>query len=139
ARAAPAVGADALCPRRAEGTAQLKRFWPPGVAGVPPPAPPLLGADGYLPPKGTAITYRVVEEGEKPRTETHKVEETTNPTFKPGWRYSIDPIGAMYFQPAADGGATIVGEEDLDNKVLSRFTPGQPLLIPALKAGQRGQ
>jgi hypothetical protein len=135
----PAAAADPVVPLPADAKAQLDKYLGPGVVGDAIASPPLLSADGYLPPKGTAITYRVIEEGEKPRTETHKVADTTNPKFKPGWRYSVDPVGAMYFQPAADGGATIVGEEDLDNKVLSRFTPGQPLMIPGLKAGESRQ
>src|SRR5262245_52220327 len=116
--------------------AQLDKYLGPGVVGDAIASAPLMAADAYLPPKGTAITYRVLEEGEKPRTETHKVEDTTNPKFKPGWRYAVDPVGAMYFQTSSDGGAVIAGEEDLDNEVLSRFTPGEPLMMPGLKAGE---
>jgi len=138
--AAHAAGAaDAVVPLPPAVKTQLDKYLGPGVVGDAIPSPPLMAADGYLPPKGTAITYRVLEEGEKPRTETHKVEATANPKFAPGWRYSVDPVGAMYFQPSSDGGAMIVGEEDLDNKVLSRFSPGQPLMITGLKAGESRQ
>src|SRR4030095_13667870 len=76
------------------------------------------------------------EKDEEPRSETHKVEETTDPQFAPGWRYVADPLGELYFQKASAGGAFTVGEEDRDNEVLSRFTPGEPLMIVGLKPGE---
>jgi hypothetical protein len=64
------------------------------------------------------------------------VEDSTDPMFKPGWRYVADPIGAIFLQPTADGGIVISGEQDLEEEVLSRFTPGQPLIIVGLKPGE---
>ncbi len=58
------------------------------------------------------MTYRVLEQGEKPRTETHEVEETTDPTFAPGWRYARDPIGVLFMQASKDRGVVIQGEQD---------------------------
>lgn len=138
-RPAGAADTGTVVPLPADVKAQLDKYLGAGVVGDAIASTPLMAADAYLPPKGTAITYRVLEEGKKPRTETHKVEETTNPKFKPGWRYQVDPIGAMYFQASSDGGAAIVGEEDRDNEVLSRFTPGEPLMIVGLKAGESRQ
>jgi len=131
-----AVAADAVIPLSSADKAQLDKYLGAGVVGDPIASPPLMAAETYLPPKGTVMTYRVVEEGEKARTETHKVEETVDPKFKPGWRYVADPMGALYFQTSSDGGAAIVGEEDRDNEVLSRFTPGEPLMIVGMKAGE---
>ncbi len=138
-RQAGAADTGSVVPLPAAVKAQLDKYLGAGVVGDPVPSSPLLGADAYLPPKGTVMTYRVLEEGEKARTETHKVEGTTDPKFKPGWRYVADPIGALYFQPSSDGGAAIVGEEDRDNEVLSRFTPGEPLIIVGLKPGDSRQ
>jgi hypothetical protein len=56
--------------------------------------------------------------------------------FAPGWRYSADPIGAVFLQKTADGGAAIMGEQDLEEKVLSRFTPGEPLIVAGLAPGE---
>jgi hypothetical protein len=116
--------------------AQLEKYLGPGVVGDPIASPSLLAAADYLPPNGVTLTYRVLQEDEPARNETHKVEDTTNAQFAPGWRYVADPMGALYFQKSSDGGASIVGEEDRDNEVLSRFTPGEPLIIPGLKAGE---
>ena len=131
-----AADTGSIVPLPSAVKAQLERYLGPGVVGAPIASPPLMSAADYLPPKGATLNYRVVEEGEPARTETHKVEDTTNAQFAPGWRYAADPMGALYFQKSTDGGASIVGEEDRDNEVLSRFTPGEPLMIPGLKAGE---
>lgn len=131
-----AGAADAVIPLPAAVKAQLDQYLGTGVVGEPVAGKPLLAAEEYMPPKGSTLTYRVIEKGEDPRTETHKVEETTDPQFAPGWRYAADPIGALYFQKSSDGGASIVGEEDNDNEALSRFTPGQPLMVVGLKPGE---
>lgn len=131
-----AAAAGDTIPLPAAVKAQLDKYLGAGVVGEPVAGKPLLAADEYLPAKGSTLTYRVLEQGEDPRTEIHKVQETTDPQFAPGWRYAADPIGALYFQKSSDGGASIVGEEDNDNEVLSRFTPGEPLMIVGLKPGE---
>jgi hypothetical protein len=128
--------ADAVVPLPSAIKAQLDKYLGAGVVGEPVAGSPLMAAADYLPPKGSTLTYRVLEKDEEPRSETHKVEETTDPQFAPGWRYVADRLGALYFQKASDGGASIVGEEDRDNEVLSRFTPGEPLMIVGLKPGE---
>ena len=135
-RQARAADAGSIVPLPAAVRAQFDKYLGAGVVGDPVPSAPLMATDAYLPPKGTVMTYRVLEQGEKARTETHKVEETTDPKFKPGWRYVADPLGALYFQSSSDGGAVIAGEEDRDNEVLSRFSPGEPLMIVGLKPGE---
>ncbi len=135
----PAGAADtagSVVPLPSAVRAQLDKYLGAGVVGEPIASPPLMAAQAYLPAKGVTLTYRVLEKDESPRTETHKVEDTVDPQFAPGWRYARDPVGALYFQPSSDGGAVIAGEEDRDNEVLSRFTPGEPLLIVGLKPGE---
>jgi len=134
-----AADAGSIVPLPAAVRAQLDKYLGAGVVGDPVPSGPLMAIDAYLPPKGTVMTYRVLEQGEKVRAETHKVEETTDPKFKPGWRYVADPLGALYIQPSSDGGAVIAAEEDRDHEVLSRFTPGEPLIILGLKPGESRQ
>ena len=128
--------ADAAVPLPSAARAQLDKYLGPGVVGDPVAAGPLLAADQYMPAQGSMMSYRVLERGEKPRTETHEVKETTDPMFAPGWRYSRDPVGSLYMQANKDGGIDIRGEQDLEEKVLSRFTPGEPLIIPGLKPGE---
>jgi len=128
--------AGGVVPLPSADRAQLDKYLGVGVVGEPIASPALMAAEAYLPPKGATLTYRVIEQDEPARTETHKVEDTDDPQFAPGWRYVADPMGALYFQKSSDGGAVIAGEEDRDNEVLSRFTPGEPLMIVGLKPGE---
>jgi len=128
--------AGSVVPLPSADRAQLEKYLGVGVVGDPIASPALLAAEAYLPPKGTTMTYRVIEQDETARTETHRVEDTDDPQFAPGWRYVADPIGVLFMQKTSDGGAVIAGDEDRDNEVLSRFTPGEPLLIVGLKPGE---
>jgi hypothetical protein len=134
-----AIAADtagSVVPLPTADRAQLDKYLGAGVVGDPIASPALMAAEAYLPPKGATLTYRVIEQDEPARTETHKVEDTVDPRFAPGWRYVADPMGVMYFQTSSDGGAVIAGDEDRENEVLSRFTPGEPLMIVGLKPGE---
>lgn len=128
--------ADSTIPLPSDDRAQIEKYLGTGVVGDPIAATALMTLDKYLPPKGTVTSYSVRDSDGKTRTENHKVEETTDPMFAPGWRYSDEKIGALFMQKTADGGAVILGEQDLEEKVLSRFTPGQPLIVAGLAPGQ---
>jgi hypothetical protein len=128
--------ADSAIPLPTDDRAQIEKYLGTGVVGEAVPAAPLLATDQYLPPAGTVTSYSVRESDGKTWTENHKVEETTDPMFAPGWRYSDEKIGALFLQKTTDGGAVIAGEQDLEEKVLSRFTPGEPLIVTGLAPGQ---
>jgi hypothetical protein len=128
--------ADTAVPLPASDKAQLDALLGAGVVGEALPSSPLGAVETYVPPKGTAITYQLIEAGKKAATETHKVEDATEADYSPGWRYTIEGVGAQYLMQGPSGSADIAAEQDLDHKVLSRFTPGEPLIIPGLKAGE---
>ena len=109
---------------------QLDALLGKGVVGDALPSAPLGNAATYMPPKGKATSYKVITQGEKAGSETHRVEDTTDPSFAPGTHYTIEQVGESFFQEIAAGQVITVAEKDLDNKVLSRFTPGDPLIVP---------
>jgi hypothetical protein len=115
---------------------QLDALLGKGVVGDALPSAPLGDAATYMPPKGKATSYKVITEGGKAGSETHRVEDTTDPSFAPGTHYTIEQVGESFFQEDAAGQVTTVAEKDLDNKVLSRFTPGDPLFVPGMQPGQ---
>jgi hypothetical protein len=128
--------ADTAVPLPAADKAQLEALLGAGVVGEALPSSPLGAVETYVPAKGSAITYQVIQSGKKAATETHKVEDATEAAYSPGWRYTIEGVGAQYFMQGPNGSVDIAAEQDLDHKVLSRFTPGEPLIIPGLKPGE---
>ena len=128
--------ADSVVALPAADKAQLEALLGEAVVGEALPSPPLSTIDTYMPRKGASISYQVLEAKKPATTETHKVEDATEPAYSPGWRYTIEGVGAQYFMPGSNGGVDIAAEQDLDHKVLSRFAPGEPLIVPGLKAGE---
>ena len=133
------AGADAagpIIPLPDTDRAQLDRLLGKGVVGEVLPSAPLAGIEAYLPPKDRAMTLRVVTSDKQATYETHRIEETTDAAFAPGWHYTIEGIAELYFQKDPAGNVSTVAEKDLDKAVLSRLTPGDPLIIPGLKPGE---
>jgi hypothetical protein len=126
----------AAVPLPAADKAQLEALLGPGIVGDALPGLPLGAVDSYLPAKGTPLSYQVLDAKKQPTAETHKVDDTTDPAFSPGWRYTVEGVGVDFFMTGPDGGVVIVAEQDLDHKVLTRFTPGEPLIVPGLKPGE---
>jgi hypothetical protein len=133
---AAADGAGPIIPLPDTDRAQLDRLLGKGVVGEALPSAPLAGIEAYLPPKDRVMTLRVVTSDKRTTTETHRIEETPDAAFAPGWRYTIEGIAELYFQKDSAGNVRTVAEKDFDKEVLSRFTPGDALIIPGLKPGQ---
>lgn len=133
------AGADTAMPLPDSDRAQLEQYLGTGVVGDALPSPALMGPEAYLPAKGVALSYRVIEVGKDPSTETHKYGDATEAPFAPGWHLTRDPLGAAYLQKTSDGGVAIVAQQDLANKVLSRFTPGEPMVVGGLRPGESRQ
>ncbi len=126
----------AVVPLPAADKAQLEALLGQAVVGEALPSPALSTIDAYMPSKRSSISYQVLEAKKPAKTETHKIEDTTEATFSPGWRYTIEGVGAQYLMQAPSGGVDIAAEQDLSHKVLTRFTPGEPLIAPGLKVGE---
>jgi hypothetical protein len=127
--------AGTVVPLPAADQQEIEKLLGKGIVGDAQSASPLGSPESYLPPKGSSMTYQVVEKNKK-ITEAHKLEDTTDASLAPGWQYSVEKAGAAYFQKVSDGSLHTVAEQDLGNKVLSRFSPGEPMIIPGLKPGE---
>src|SRR5687767_7961532 len=115
---------------------QLDSLLGKGVVGEALPSAPLLDPQSYLPRHGRTLTYQVFTPNTKLTIETHEITETIDPPFKPGWHYSVGDAGEMYIQKDPAGRALTIAEKDLDKNVLSRFIPGDPLVVTGLQPGQ---
>ncbi|WP_119302030.1 hypothetical protein [Dongia deserti] len=114
---------------------EIEKLLGKGVVGDAQPAMPLGSPESYLLPKGSSMSYQVIEKDKK-RAEAHKLEDTTDASLAPGWHYSVEKAGAAFFQKSSDGSLHTVAEQDLGNKVLSRFVPGEPMIVQGLKPGE---
>ena len=133
---AAAQSAGPIIPLSDADRGQLDTLLGTGVVGEALPSAPLEDTASYLPRLGRTLTYQVVTQGKKPTIEIHEIAETTDAAFKPGWHYAIGDTGEMYIQRDPAGRAVTNAEKDLDKKVLSRFIPGDPLVLTGLRPGQ---
>jgi hypothetical protein len=133
---AVAQSAGPVIPLSNADRGQLDALLGTGVVGEALPSAPLGNPDSYLPRLGRTQTYQVVTPGKKLTIETHEITEETDAAFKPGWHYSVGDVSEMYIQKDPAGRAFTSAEKDLGNKVLSRFTPGDPLVLTGLRPGQ---
>lgn len=116
--------------------AEIEKYLGKGVVGDAVAAPVLAAPESFMPKHGATMTYSVMEKGKDPSTEAHNVENTTDASFSPGLHYTVGARGGAFFQKSSDGHLMIVGQQDLTNKVLTRFTPGEPLLITGVAPGE---
>jgi uncharacterized protein DUF3108 len=133
---AAAQSAGPVIPLSDADRAQLDALLGEGVVGEALPSAPLENPSSFLPRAGRTLTYQVVMQGKKPTIEIHEIAETTDAAFKPGWHYSVGDAGEMYIQIDPAGRGVTSAEKDLDKKVLSRFIPGDPLVVTGLQPGQ---
>lgn len=133
---AAAQSAGPVIPLSDADRAQLDALLGKGVVGEALPSAPLENPSSFLPRAGRTLTYHVIMQGKKPTIEIHEIAETTDAAFKPGWHYSVGDAGETYIQIDPAGRAITSAEKDLDKKVLSRFIPGDPLVVTGLQPGQ---
>ena len=133
---ASAQSAGPIIPLSDADRGQLDALLGKVVVGEALPSAPLENPASYLPRLGRTLTYQVVTQGKKPTIETHEIAETTDAAFKPGWHYSVGDVSELYIQKDPAGRAVTSAEKDLDTKVLSRFIPGDPLVLTGLQPGQ---
>jgi hypothetical protein len=135
---AHAADAGKVIPLAPDDKKQLDSLLGPGVVGEALPSQPLQAASYYLPGK-TKITYRVRDEQGETTTEIHEISAAPKSESASGLQYVIGQDSRRIFEKAADGSLATVREYDLEKKVVSRFLPGEPLLIQGLQPGESRQ
>jgi hypothetical protein len=117
---------------------ELNSLLGPGVVGEALPSQPIQPAGYYLPAKAR-ITYRVRDEQGKMSAEIHEISAAPKSESASGLQYVIGEDSRNIFEKSADGSLATVREYDLEKKVVSRFLPGEPLLIQGLQPGESRQ
>jgi hypothetical protein len=108
-----------------------------GVLGEAVAAEPLSDKLAAL-HEGTWI-YQIVSGENQGQTEAHVVTRLKRDDSGASWRYQAGPKDILFLHVAEDGSITMLSEQDLDEGVVIRYTPGQPLMIPGLAPGESRQ
>jgi hypothetical protein len=106
-----------------------------GVVGAAVPSAPIAAPEALLSAIASNLSYRVIEDG-KATTEQHRLSPADPSQSAKGWQYAAGPDTTLIIEAAADGSLAVVAEYDREQDVISRFTPGEPLLIGGLKPGE---
>ncbi|MGH6900607.1 MAG: hypothetical protein ACREJ5_29325 [Geminicoccaceae bacterium] len=88
--------------------------------------------------EGTWI-YEIVSGKNQGQTEAHVVTRLKRDDTGASWRYEAGPKDILFLRVADDGIITMITEQDVDEGVVIKYTPGQPLMIPDLAPGQSRQ
>jgi hypothetical protein len=130
--------ADPVIPLPAAAKDELDKRLGAGVVGAPVPAPPLQAPMTYAPKEDSVLTYQVVDSDGNKWSEDHHFVKSTEPQFAPGMSYAIEKVSTEYMQEIG-GNLIVVGEKDLKQSVITTFSPGEPLVLAGLQAGQSRQ
>jgi hypothetical protein len=127
-------------PRAADGLsaaehAMLEELLGPGVLGEPVAGGTLTAS--YAPVREGTSTYRIVGGKGEGQSEQHIVTRLQDHPSGAEWHYEIPAKGAIVIDQAGDGSLAFVHQEDLAQKVLSRYAPPEPGLLIGMAPGDR--
>ena len=108
----------------------------PGVVIEALPAKPLAAVATYVPKDRPIQIFTVKEAGQAERQEKHHITQATQGEPTGGLDYEIAGVGHNVLSLGSDQSLSIIQEYDLDKKVVSTFSPGEPLIVPGLAPGQ---
>jgi hypothetical protein len=135
---AEAADAGKVIPLAPADRQELDSLLGAGVVGEALPSQPIQAPDHYLPAK-VKLTYRVRDEHGKVTIEFHELSPAPKSEAAAGLQYVAGTDTRHIFERQPDGGLADVRQYDLEKKVVSRFTPGEPLLIQGVQPGESRQ
>ena len=83
-------------------------------------------------------TYRIVSGEHQGQTEAHVLSRLKRDASGASWRYQAGPKEVLFLR-VADGGLSLISEHDIDEGVIVKYAPAQPLLIDGLAPGDTRQ
>ena len=126
-------GARAAGGLSADEQAMLEDLLGPGALGEPVAGSPLTPS--FAPLRDGTWTYRIVGGEDQGRSEQHKVTRLKGDPSGADWRYAVGDKSVQLIKQTDDGSLVFVSQEDLDQKVISRYTPPEPGLLVGMAPG----
>jgi hypothetical protein len=117
----------------ADEQAMLGDLLGPGVIGAP-----VAGATitpSFAPLRDGTWTYQIVGGPDQGQSEQHVVTPAQGDPSGANWRYAVGARGVLLIKQTDDGSLVFVSQEDLDQGVISRYTPPEPGLLTGMAPG----
>lgn len=128
-----APGASHAASLTADEQTMLQDLLGQGVIGEPVAGSTLTPS--FAPLKNGTWIYQIVGGKDKGQSEPHVVTRLERDPSGASWRYAVGSKGILFIKQTADGSLTFVSQEDLDQGVISRYSPPEPGLLTGLAPG----
>jgi hypothetical protein len=135
ATSARAQDAGPVVPLPSNDKAALEKFFGAGVVGEPVPAP-TMGAEWANLSPGTR-RYQLVHGPDAGNMEDHAISHAPRDPSGADWRYAVGQKRVGFLRLVPGESLSMVADEDIDQGVLTRYSPGEPMLIAGMNAGDQ--
>jgi hypothetical protein len=115
----------------------LKPLFDAGIIGAPVAGGPLTLGLAAL--RDGTWTYRIVAGKDKGQSDQHVVQQLKRDATGASWRYEAGPKHILFLHDEADGSLDLVSEQDIEQGVLTTYSPPQPVIVPGLQPGESRQ
>jgi hypothetical protein len=117
----------------ADEQAMLTELLGQGTIGKPVVGSPLSASFASL--RDGTWTYQIVGGEDQGQNEQHVVTRLQGDPSGANWRYAVGAKSVLLIKQTGDGSLVFVSQEDLDQGVISRYTPPEPGLLTGMKPG----
>jgi hypothetical protein len=137
AAAGGAVSALAAAELSADDRQIIGQLLGADVMGAAATAGPLT--DKLAPLREGTWTYQIVSGTNQGQSEAHVVKQLARDASGVSWRYQAGPKNILFLSAAEDGSLALLSQQDIDEGVVVKYSPGEPLLVPGLQPGDSKQ
>jgi hypothetical protein len=108
-----------------------------GVVGKAIPAMPIAYTSQYIHLQDASWTFRYTSGEKKGEDVIQTLSELKRDTSHNSWRYSVGHEIVYFLNKDQKGGLSVTSEQIINQGVISRFSPYEPMFVPGLKPGER--
>lgn len=133
---AQSAGNDSIIPLPKQDRLAMEKYLGKGVVGKAIPAPALVDTTRYLALNTVARNYRLVSGPDTGRIEQHQstlLKQGANETV---WRYDTNARFIFSIVAKADGDHVVSEVIDNDERVITKYSPSEPLMLQGLVPGE---
>jgi len=80
-------------------------------------------------------TYKIVGGKNKGQTEPVVVTQLKRDSSGIAWRYAVGTKNVLFLRAGEDGSVSVISEQDIDEGVVVKYSPGETILVPGLQPG----